>query len=417
MAEDLLSIDILGLGASGECDGVMLSAMNTVTRDTSRSPLPWLTVDLPKSAEDITAKWITAALRASGADVDVVATETTPIGLERGFASQLFRVVLHHADASSPFPSVLVAKLPPRGEAERAANAALWLDRREVEFYREFAPETPVRTPRCYFARLESEEGSGVLLLEDVGHAETVEPLASCEPERAVRVVEAAARGHAHFWEDPRLPTRDWLSARLDETHAAVAKLIEGLWPAFTEYAGDRMPASVASRPDDIAAAYARLPDRIRSGGSTLCHGDFWFGNLLFEQTGLGDEQVLVLDWAMVSWGLGTADLAIFLGASLPTPMRREVESQLLDHYHAGLVRCGVRVYSMAALLADYRLSLLAALSMPVLESGGRLASESRRAEPAPEQPADAVLEAIADANTSRLLAAIEDNDALSVLA
>lgn len=72
----------------------------------------------------------------------------------------------------------------------------------------------------------------------------------------------------------------------------------------------------------------------------------------------------------------------------------------------------------MERLMIDYRRSLLALLSMPVLESAGQIGHATVGANQG-EEVTDATIprvEAIAQANTSRILAAIEDSDAIAVL-
>ena len=48
---------------------------------------------------------------------------------------------------------------------------------------------------------------------------------------------------------------------------------------------------------------------------------------------------------------------------------RRRAEAPLLDHYHAALLRQGVRGYDRAALADDYRLSAVWQLMSPVWQS------------------------------------------------
>src|SRR5690606_17604900 len=69
----------------------------------------------------------------------------------------------------------------------------------------------------------------------------------------------------------------------------------------------------------------------------TVAHGDFRVDNLLF-----GGDRVAVVDWQTVAHGPGLADLAYFLGASLPVEDRRAHERDLVAGYHQRLTAGGV---------------------------------------------------------------------------
>ena len=74
-------------------------------------------------------------------------------------------------DGATSAPASLVAKLPALDPTSRATAAAVRSYEIEVSFYRELAPELPVRAPRCHVALHDPATDDFILLLEDLAPA------------------------------------------------------------------------------------------------------------------------------------------------------------------------------------------------------------------------------------------------------
>ena len=85
----------------------------------------------------------------------------------------------------------------------------------------------------------------------------------------------------------------------------------------------------------------------------TLTHGDFRMENLLY---GVSPDHypVAVIDWQGPLKSKGIFDVALFLGQSTQTEVRRQHEKALLERYLAGLQAGGVRDYDFDQLWEDY---------------------------------------------------------------
>jgi thiamine kinase-like enzyme len=100
----------------------------------------------------------------------------------------------------------------------------------------------------------------------------------------------------------------------------------------------------------------------------TLVHGDSHVWNAFLPQD-VDSNDVRLFDWD--SWRVDVAadDLAYMMALQWFPDHRRRWERELLDHYHAALMRHGVTLYGRRALEDDYRLSVLWQIATPVWQA------------------------------------------------
>src|SRR5262249_46922399 len=124
----------------------------------------------PKTIEDINAAWLTEVLR--GADVlrrsAVLAVDVRAVGQGVGFLSNRARVTLTYDRAEEGAPATVVIKMPATAKEGAAFAESTHVYEREIRFYREVAPHTPVRVPRMYAAIMDPTNGVFILILEDL---------------------------------------------------------------------------------------------------------------------------------------------------------------------------------------------------------------------------------------------------------
>ncbi len=314
----------------------------------------------------LTAEWITSALRSTGwLDAGrVTGLELSPVGT--GQMCDSLRVTLRF-DRDVETPPTMIAKLPAADETSRATALALRNYENEVRFYQQLAPELPVRTPAVYYADIDVETASFVLLLEDMAPAEQGDQLRGCSADTAKVAVDELVRLHAPRWADPSLASLDWLHRDRDAQRAFLLTLLPAAWDAFR----DRYAAELGS---DVLVAGGALFSRLDAylalddGPRTVVHGDYRLDNLLFDPTP-GGVPVTVVDWQTCTHGPGLQDVAYFIGAAMPAEVRREAEGALLEGYHAGLVAAGVGDYGWDRCWRDYRRGTWAGLIMAVAAS------------------------------------------------
>ncbi|MCX7069983.1 MAG: phosphotransferase [Gammaproteobacteria bacterium] len=100
-----------------------------------------------------------------------------------------------------------------------------------------------------------------------------------------------------------------------------------------------------------------------------LWHSDLRADNVMFDAAA-GQRPVVILDWQGLGYGLGTIDVAYWLGTSMATSARRSHERALVDHDHAALIGHGVRDYSRERCWNDYRRNAIHGLQIGVFGLG-----------------------------------------------
>ncbi len=300
-------------------------------------------IEIPDHPDAVTATWLTEALARSFADIEVAGVQV--LDQHSGTTGRL-RVGLEYAPGPSGPASVFV-KLAPDTESQRKLVAATDMGRKEARFYEEIAAEVPLRIPGCYFAAHGEERTQYVMVLEDLQAAgcsfTTREESGAAE--RGGQVVEALARLHARFWEDPRFSDQlAWVTPAMRGKRGA--QFIESALEQF----GDHFPPVFT----ELCRLYIDHDDEIvelwDEGERTLVHGDTHAGNQFVD----GDE-VGLYDWAVISRSPGIRDIAIYLGNSCPTEVRRAHESEWLATYRQVLVDAGVEAPAQEVLWDRYR--------------------------------------------------------------
>lgn len=375
---------------------------------------------IPREPFDLTAGWLTMALRYSGAiapDVAIGRLSHEEIGEERGFTGRIIRVTIEDWSAAEPpIPRTLIAKLPlaarsPTGDsvapASSVVTSAAHVSRsaREVRFYLEMAPRSGIATPVCYFAGHDPASDGIVLLLEDLSHHRFGDVMAGCSPPDAALVMGGIARLHASWWQRP-LPM-PWLAGWTGDHEDAQVRLQRNL---------ARLPAQVlATFPDDIqrllhwltGGAYRRVLDTLAAAPRTLIHGDLHLDNIAFRDDHAATLPI-VTDWQTAGVGPAVVDVATFLSGAIGPTDDETVETDVLTSYHDTLLTARVTGYGRNALERDYGLALVRQLAGVF----GWLANTELADLDGRER--DVTLAAIGD---GRLIAALRRRDPMALLA
>ena len=212
---------------------------------------------LPLDVADLTADWFSTAL-----DRDVTSVEV----LDRSSGTTGRAQVALAGDPSVP-PTVFV-KLPPFDERQREFVTSVGMGVAEARFYRDLAPEIPVRIPEVWFA---DTDGDGyAMVLEDLvaGGCRFPHPKDDDIAWRARDIVENMAALHARFWESPALTRAahsKWLAAgeqggrgrRLRSYRWSTASAVR-LPTSSTGWPTSTSPATTTSGPAEPPAPHVR---------------------------------------------------------------------------------------------------------------------------------------------------------------
>jgi aminoglycoside phosphotransferase (APT) family kinase protein len=282
------------------------------------------------------------------------------IGAEVGFLDVLARLGLTYDQAEGGAPASVVVKLPaPDGIYRRIGNFYHAYER-EIRFYAEVAPHSPICLPRCFYREMDREADSYLLVLEDLESLTTGDQVTGLTPAQARACAETIGRFHASWWETPKLGALGWMPHRNIQPsryHSA--------WPTFRQTVGPLLPASAVALGDQLGIHLEDLLCRIEKYPHTIVHSDFRADNLLFDDLS-SPQSVVVLDWQLAIRGMGALDVARLLCGSVTSRERATCERDVLKCWHGTLEAGGVRGYSFQQALEDYRRCALVCLYYPV---------------------------------------------------
>lgn len=331
-----------------------------------------MTQTIPTSPEMLTPDWLTAALRSSGV-LDsgyVTACEATAIGDDQGMSGALVRVELTYDAHQTHAPATLIAKFPSPDPEQREVMFAHTLHyEREVRFYERLASNSHIHTPRCYFSAMDVDARAFVLLLEDLAPATAGDSVAGCSATQARQALAQIVALHAAWWENPALEEMDWLPQWDISDFLHFQEQVHTRRHLFLEKMGIDSFDELVDLTERLGNNLVAVMQYLRSAPRTLIHFDFHLENLLFSQTN-DLAPPAVIDWQLLTLGRAAFDVAYFVCSSLTIENRSKSEQALLQHYYNALIQHGVRGYSYAQFLHDYRFALLSCLSRMIIVIG-----------------------------------------------
>ncbi len=344
----------------------------------------------PSTLADISAGWLTTALRDAGtlgAGTTITAIEQELLGEGEGFMGEIARLRLTTDDGTGP--ASVVAKVPTSDEGNRATGRSLGIYEREVRVYDELLATVDVPHPTAHVAIYEARGDEAdflaqmikaerlplfllrrlvrreqtdadvppcVLVLDDIDQLSMGDQVAGCDEVRAAAALTTAARLHASTWGERRPDERHWFVGG-----DVVPRLFHAVYLDNRRMFETRVRSRFRPGVYELARSVRRSGlDRIRrlheQTPRCLLHGDFRLDNLFFDDTGAVGS---VIDWQSVNHGPAILDVAYFITGSVDPETPEAVIDDLLAHYHGALTDAGVTGYDLDRLRADYDEALL----------------------------------------------------------
>ncbi len=359
-------------------------------------------VGFGRREEDLTAEVLTDVLAVDHPGVQVKAVEV--VATKRcgeGIASTADRMLLDltYAEGSSgDLPARMVLKtmlLSPHAPAEMYAT--------EVRFYRELRPSLSVETPRCYAASFDPATGQFGLLLEDLTERGARFPNATVPVaiDEVGALLDQLASLHAEFWQSPRFASDlAWVAT---PKAGGMSGIFERHGLAIVSDQVDRHPfkreliAPLGLDVDGLWAALAVAERSLEAAPVTLLHGDAHIANTYLLPDGTGG----LLDWQLQVRGCWAHDVVYLLSTALEPDVRRGESRALVRRYLHALASFGVPDVPAPDEAWEWcRRAVLWGLVIGWLIT-----------------PPENYGPAITAANTERMVAAVQDFDALGAIA
>jgi len=320
---------------------------------------------------DITPEWLTTALRDNGAlkHASVTSIERETIGVGIGILGELARIALTYDRPERGAPASLVAKLPTADPGGRGIGTALGFYNKEVLFYQHLGRDAVLPSPRCYWSAADLGAGQFCLLLEDLSDIRIGNQVDGATLEDAHLILEAAARFHAQWWNDPRLQRLDWIPTINAPVYRFVPVAYQGALEPFLGSIGQRLNAHQQAIARELGSVLPGLQDSMAGAPVTLLHGDLRLDNVFYGSTD-GSAPITFIDWQIASQGVGIYDVGYFMTQSLDPALRSAHERPLVEEYYQRLRDGGVSGYSWEQCWNDYRKVALYCLVYPVISIG-----------------------------------------------
>ena len=360
-----------------------------------------------KTPEDITATWLAQVLR-SGDSSDSSAIEDVAVDVldaDNGMGTLCRCRLIGPEHSAKNRPESVMVKLPGDEDLMLRLFAKFFATaRREYSFYRHFIEETPVRVPHMYYADFDERKQESVLVMEDLHEMETISQATGVGPERSLAAVAAIAGLHGRFGENPASDVT--VAKHCSEfQNPTQRRILQTVYMLSLPVALDRFGECFSPETRALAIEFGPRIDshlaHVVKDRPMLLHGDFRCENLMFGSK--GPDDLALIDWQGFGIGCGMWDIGYFLGSSVATDHRRQIEREAIEMYHEIICGMGISNYALDECWRSYRQNILGGLILYVIGAGSLKSDDTQRLQ-------------VAKASLSRVLTAIEDLDSAEFL-
>jgi len=331
-------------------------------------------IAIPESIDELTAEWLTEALRAGGAAADtrVISVNVQPYAVGRSRTGEIALLSPVYETPKASLPTEIIAKIVSPGAANRQNAIEMCAFPREVQFYRTMASEVPFAIPHMLYGEFDPVTQDGIILLNKVDGItrDELSRARSAEFEiDAAELLTDLARMHAKWWGEDSIPETGFMIDIKDISFGHVlgdheANLLN-LMPMLEKFLSSKSIAQLERMTGYREMFVAAARNMLR----TFCHGDFHAQNILWNPES-DSPRAWVLDWQMVTVGPGALDLATYLVIAIPKRHTSTLLMPLVELYHRELLANGVKGYSLNQLVQDYRYTALATLGVMIFALG-----------------------------------------------
>ena len=361
---------------------------------------------IPKRTKRITAEWLNKVLQDSGylKDSTIESISREPCGVGEGFVSDMARLTITYDKESPDLPKTMIVKMPTTFRTALTVALQYNLYEKEIRFYSEVAPKSPIRVPGVIYSDFDSETKKYILILEDCACYDMHEQIEGLNYEQTKLAIKTIADFHARWWDASDLFSFEWMAKPKDETSMAFIDTYHNSWDLaskskeFHEF----LPEDGLKIGEKIYKHFSWVMiDDIPDDNFSMAHFDYRADNMFFD-TGNSENPLIVIDWTSPLVVRSILDVAYLLETSIEIDLRRKIEKEMINLYVKKLEENGITSYDFDMAWYDYLKSLIVYAYLPPLGFTSLDMSNPRGVE-------------LAKSITSRIYGAIIDNDATSV--
>ena len=307
---------------------------------------------LPLRPDEITAHWLTAAIRQTRPDI--IITEAEILDVILGTSTKV-RVRLKAEGAA--LPETLIVK--GGFEAHSPSMKAMYAN--EVRFYVDIQRYIPMPSPACYFAGSDPHSHQSIVIMEDLRRDGVVfcDALQPQTFDQIARRLEAMASYHAATWQSPEFDYGGrWfdIGSRFDSWGLEYMQryLVSDVWEHYMALPRGAATSVLFHDRDWMAQALHKIGEIQRDQPHCMIHGDTHLGNLYIDENnnpGFFDAQVARTAWHH--------EVSYHIACACDVADRAGWERSLLEIYLEKLKFSGVSAPGFEEAWLDYRRSLV----------------------------------------------------------
>lgn len=327
----------------------------------------------PIHPDEITPEWVTHALKNNGylENSFIKKIDKKILGEAKGLLSSVVRVGIEYDRKEENAPSSVVVKIEPEEGDFINFNNEFRAFQREIKFYREVAPNIPIRLPKFYYAVDEPPAYS--LVLEDLSNYSAGDQVVGMHKQQVQSVVKQIAKVHSAYWNNEALSELGWMP----KTNGVSLNFAEN-WPSFVKNYGFCLDDRAIKLGDKLSGSIDWKNSEIEKRPQTIVHSDLREDNIMFGPLG-SEDATIILDWQLAIRSVGAMDIARLIGGSEIPKERKGHQFEILKIWYDTLLKEGVNNYTWDDAVYDFRLGALSYLCYPVhfhksgLNAKGRL--------------------------------------------
>ena len=313
----------------------------------------------PQHPEEITANWITFALKQAGIikENSIKSIKKDIIGGGRGFLSSVVKVEITYDLPGTEAPESVVVKIEPESKSYKQYGTETHAFEREIRFYNTIAKNIDIRLPEVYYTV--DKPPAYCIVMEDLTSYMPGTQVIGMHHNKVIDTVRKIAKIQAGYWDNKKLHDLDWMPT----TNNIVVNT--EYWKSFLDnYSGYLSDKQVLIGERLINSASWLKKER-ETRPKTIVHYDLREDNLLFGSDELKNE-ILIIDWQLTIKSIGAFDVARIVGGSELVLERQGHEFEVLQYWYKELLDNGVSGYSWDDAVYDFKMGALLCACLPI---------------------------------------------------
>ena len=306
---------------------------------------------LPVRLADVTTAWLDAAIASWTPGAGIEGSEVVEV-IHGTCTKVRLRLATNAAARAAGIPELVILK----GGFEPHSRDMHFMHGEEVHAYADVAPVSPLRMPRCFFARYDRGARQGIVIMEDLRErgVEFLHPQRPQQPAAVARRLSALAKHHAMTWGSDAIDNPagrfgfapDYVDG-FEEYGRAV--LTPEVWQSYVDSSRGAAVSVRFHSLDWIKRVLIRLSRHSRTLPRAMLHGDTHLGNLYIDidgEPGFFDSLPHV--------GPPMIEIAYHIACALDLGDRRAHERELVAHYRSELVGLGIDAPPLDELMRQF---------------------------------------------------------------